>query len=344
MRTGKVTIKDVARECGVSASTVGYILGGSDTYKFKATTKKLVQSAAAKLNYRPNPIAASFRKQRNNIIIGIVGNVYRYADATHLKALEKEFRSHGYNLVVQFLSGMSDQDKIKFFKKVYLWGSGIVIIDFGITNEKYKKELADLLNNAPPAVSLFGPFEGSLVNYTQVNWRDSFDLVANHFKKEQRYLAGCCTGFEEQSVFKKFSLAMNQQEIKSIMLCPDVSVGYCNYYKAGCSIAEKILAMDKMPDALYCISDEITFTLVQELQEKGIRIPEDVLIVSGGDSDFYPWFNFPNPVLLHDIEALSRSAANDLINRIEKGEMSCGSGKCITTIEQKMIPSKKKDV
>ena len=344
MRTGKVTIKDVARECGVSASTVGYILGGNDTYKFKSATKKLVKNAAAKLNYRPNPIAASFRKQRNNIIIGIVGNVYRYADATHLKALEKEFRSHGYNLVVQFLAGMSDQDKIKFFKKVYLWGSGIVIIDFGITDEKHKKELADLLNNAPPTVSLFSPFEGSAVNYTKVSWGKSFGLVADYFKKEQRFLAGCCLGFEERSIFKNFDLAMKEQKIKTVMLSPDVSVGYCNFYKAGCVIAEKILAMDRIPDALYCVSDEITFSLIQVLQQKGIKVPDDILIVSGGDSDFYPWFDFPNPVLLHDVEALSRSAANDLINRIEKGEMFCGSGKCIATIEQKIIFPKKKEL
>jgi LacI family transcriptional regulator len=337
MRTGKVTIKDVAKECGVSASTVGYILGGSNTYKFKPETKKLVEDAAAKLKYRPNPIAASFRKQKNNIIIGIVGNVYRYVDAIHVKSLEKEFRKHGYNLVVQFLTGMTDQDKIKFFKKVYLWGGGIVIIDFGVTNEKYQKELAELLENAPPTVSLFHQLKGSKANYAQVNWRNSFGLVADYLKKEQRRFAGCCTGFEEQSVFEKFSPAMNKQKIDSVLISPDKSVGYCNYYKAGHIIAEKILAMDKIPDALYCISDEITFSIVQALQRKGIKIPEDILMVSGGDSDFYQWFNFPTPVLLHDIEALTQSAANDLIERIEKGEQSCGSGKCTISINQKMI-------
>jgi LacI family transcriptional regulator len=337
MRQSKATIKDVARESGVSTSTVGYILSGNNTYKFKAETKKLVEQAAARLNYRPNPIASSFRKQKNNIIIGIVGNVYRYVDALHVKALEKNLRLRGYNLMVQFLMGMSDRDKLNFFKKVYSWGSGIVVIDFGITDEKCKKELAKLLKTAPPTVSLFSPFEGSMVNYTRVNWGDSFNLIADYLKKEQRFTVGCCLGFEDQRVFNNFSEAMALRGLDPVMLIPDESVGYCCYYETGQIIAKKLLESKDLPQALYCISDEITFSIIQVFDKAGIKVPEDVLIISGGDSEFYPWFNCQVPVLMHDIDALAKKAADDLIDRAERGETFCGSGKCIETIKQEMI-------
>lgn len=337
MRSGKATIKDVARESGVSTSTVGYILSGNDTYKFKDETRKLVEATAAKLNYRPNPIASSFRKQKNNIIIGIVGNVYRYVDALHVKALEKSLRLRGYNLMVQFLMGMSDRDKINFFKKVYLWGSGIIIVDFGITDEKCKKELATLLRTAPPTVSLYSPFEGSAVNYTKVNWGDSFSLVADYLTKEKRSTVGCCLGFEDQRIFKKFSPAMVANGIDPVMLIPDKSVGYCCYYETGRIIARKLLSGKSLPQALYCVSDEITFSIIEAFHKAGVKVPEDVLIISGGDSEFYPWFNCQVPVLMHDIDTLSKKAANDLIDRAERGETVCGSSKCIATIEQKMI-------
>jgi hypothetical protein len=40
---------------------------------------------------------------------------------------------------------------------------------------------------------------------------------------------------------------------------------------------------------------------------------------------------------MHDIDALAKKAADDLIDRAERGETFCGSGKCIETIKQEMI-------
>ena len=47
------TIKDIARELGVSTSTVSRALRGS--YEISPETKRLVMECAERLNYRPNP-------------------------------------------------------------------------------------------------------------------------------------------------------------------------------------------------------------------------------------------------------------------------------------------------
>ncbi len=68
-RTGVVTIRDVARECGYSASTVSIVLNGAPLSRYiPADTKGRIETAAKRMGYRPNPLARSLRSQRSNII------------------------------------------------------------------------------------------------------------------------------------------------------------------------------------------------------------------------------------------------------------------------------------
>ena len=75
---GKVTIRDVAAEAGVSISAVSYILNGSTKKKYSETTVKAVRRAAERLRYTPNSLARGMRSQRANAI-GIVSFFERTA-------------------------------------------------------------------------------------------------------------------------------------------------------------------------------------------------------------------------------------------------------------------------
>ncbi len=64
----KVTVKDVAREAGVSVATVSYIMNNRSDQKISPQTKKKVLQIANLLNYRPSHAAKSLATGRNNII------------------------------------------------------------------------------------------------------------------------------------------------------------------------------------------------------------------------------------------------------------------------------------
>ncbi|MBQ8327805.1 MAG: LacI family DNA-binding transcriptional regulator [Lachnospiraceae bacterium] len=64
----KVTVKDVAREAGVSVATVSYIMNNRADQKISPATKKKVLQIANLLNYKPNHAAKSLAQGRNNII------------------------------------------------------------------------------------------------------------------------------------------------------------------------------------------------------------------------------------------------------------------------------------
>ena len=80
----KVTIKDVAREAGVSVATVSYIMNNREDVKIGAETRKKVLQIANLLNYTPSSTAKSLATGRNNII----GISYRLNEITLSRNLE----------------------------------------------------------------------------------------------------------------------------------------------------------------------------------------------------------------------------------------------------------------
>jgi DNA-binding LacI/PurR family transcriptional regulator len=63
-----VTAKDIARELGLSQSTVSRILNGDDRHRVSLKTRERILSAAQRLDYQPNALAQSLRRGRTNVV------------------------------------------------------------------------------------------------------------------------------------------------------------------------------------------------------------------------------------------------------------------------------------
>lgn len=64
-----VTIKDVARESGLSMTTISLVLNSSPRARFiPLSTKTRIRTTARNLGYRPNPFARSLRNQRSHTV------------------------------------------------------------------------------------------------------------------------------------------------------------------------------------------------------------------------------------------------------------------------------------
>ena len=104
----RVSIKDVAKEAGVSASTVSYVLNNSPTESISAETRKRVMAAVQKLGYVPNLNARSLSSRRSNLIGVLIpqtepGKEFMFSNPFYgelLSAIEYTARQHGYHLLL----------------------------------------------------------------------------------------------------------------------------------------------------------------------------------------------------------------------------------------------------
>ena len=93
MANKKVTIRDVAKEAGVSVATVSYVVNGRTDLKISDETRKRVLQVINLLNYSPNQAAkalASKRKNQVGFAISDTDSVLKAADEMQvMKAVTK---------------------------------------------------------------------------------------------------------------------------------------------------------------------------------------------------------------------------------------------------------------
>ena len=80
MKSKQITIKDIASELNISASTVSRAL--NDHPYINSITKKEVVALAEKLNYTPNSLATSLRSQKTNTIGVIIPEIVHFFFST----------------------------------------------------------------------------------------------------------------------------------------------------------------------------------------------------------------------------------------------------------------------
>ena len=93
----RTSLKDLARELGVSIATVSRALRSSP--EIGAEMQEKVKDLAKRLNYRPNPFAQSLRKEAPRMIGVVVPNLVTHYYAAVLDGIEEEARKAGYSVI-----------------------------------------------------------------------------------------------------------------------------------------------------------------------------------------------------------------------------------------------------
>ncbi|MGW2050292.1 LacI family DNA-binding transcriptional regulator [Streptomyces sp. NPDC001858] len=101
-RTGRVTATDVAKEAGVSQTTVSYVLNDVPNQKISEQTRRRVLDAVAKLGYKPSAAARALRLGRSDLVLMFLPDVPVGGTLTALvELLGDELERHGLNLVTR---------------------------------------------------------------------------------------------------------------------------------------------------------------------------------------------------------------------------------------------------
>ena len=104
------TMRDIAREAGVSQSTVSRVLNDAPTrVPIAAETRERVTLAARRLGYRPNPLARGLRGASTMLIGAVVRDITDPFFAGAIEALSVEARARGYNVVLGHAHSRADE-------------------------------------------------------------------------------------------------------------------------------------------------------------------------------------------------------------------------------------------
>lgn len=281
------TIHDIAKELNITASTVSRAL--QDHPRISESTKKSVQKMAAKLNYQPNHLAAALRNGRSNVVGIIVPTIDRSFFGSIIRGFEEIANKAKYQVMIC----QSHDNYVKELATVdALLNSRVdgIIASFSKETENFD-HFIKAKNKGVPIVLFDRSYPALEVSHVVIdNHLGSYKAVDHLIQQGCKRIAHF-TNVKRISIFKeRFRGYKDALENNGIAFDPELVIEGDLQLEDGRVAMEKLLTLDVPPDGLFSASAYAAMGAYEVLQQRGIRVPQDVAIV-GFDNESFTRFS-----------------------------------------------------
>lgn len=287
-----IKIADVARAAQVSPSTVSRALTKPDLVA--PETRERVLQAARQLGYQPNKLARGLRKQQSRLLGLIVSDILAPFHATLAKGVQDAAEKHGY-MVFLFNSDEQPEKEARYLQELQShWPEGLLIVP----TAKTRQHLRNLRSaGSMPIIELDRTSGTPGVHAVLVeNVLGAREAVEHLISLGHRRI-GMVTG-EPVITTAQERLEGYRQALKAAGIAPDERLVANGYHKEEGGYAATLqllrLPAPERPTALFVGNSEMAAGAVQAIRDLGLRIPEDISLVSFDDTR---WAQLMEPAL-----------------------------------------------
>lgn len=316
---GSPTIIQVAQRAGVSTATVSRVLSGADNVTKKLATK--VHRAVTELNYQPNRAARTLRIRSTQTIGVIIPNIENSFFTSVVRGIEKTLKKAGYTLLL----GNSDEDpKQEQLYLATLRAEGVAgIIFVPVSNEAASYQwLVDaklpfvVMDRSPPDLQ---------ADKVTVNNSAGAQAAVQHLIKLKYKRIGLITGPHSFSTAREREVGYIAAFKESKSDCPfrRELIRQGDYKESGGYEAMSgLLSLREPPDAVFVSNNMMTLGALQAIHERGLRIPNDIAIISFDDMPWFPSLQPPLSAIAQPPYELGTTATELLLARMREPHRS----------------------
>ncbi|MGL5379425.1 LacI family DNA-binding transcriptional regulator [Clostridium sp.] len=282
------SIKDVAREAGVSIATVSRVLNDIDVVN--EDTKKKVLDAIKKLGYRPNIVARSLKTQRTKTIGILVPDISSGFYPEIVRGAEDVANIYDYNVILCNSDFDSEKEKeyLRVLKEKMV--DGVIYMSSSL-----EEEILDIINELDLKTVLVETKdkEGSLPSVTIDNIKATYEATEYLLNKGAKNIAFAGAKKEAMNAWgDRYIGYKNALTDKGIEIDEKLVFANSLKVKTGHDAVQQFLSSNADFDGVVCASDEIAMGVINALREAGKSVPEDVSVIGFNDnavaSVFYP--------------------------------------------------------
>jgi DNA-binding LacI/PurR family transcriptional regulator len=305
------TIKDVARLAGVSTTTVSHALGGQRPVS--EATRTRVREAAERLGYRPHPGARSLKAAGTGVLAlcltNVTGGAVPYAEMEYyfrvVNAATQTAMDEHFAMVV-----VPDSDSGMFWDRLLL--DGAIIVD-PVTGDP---NLRALRARGLPCVSVGrdpdAPDEGFWTdNDAEAATRLSLDHLAAHGARTVAAVTWMTAEYWTQASIRAYLAWCEDTDRR-----PRLEVVAEDTEAALREAAERVLAPETRPDAVFGIAELPALWVLRVAAERGVRVPADVMVAGTSDFGLGATTTPPMTTLDYNSDEHGREAARLLIDLV----------------------------
>jgi len=312
-----VSLKDLARELGVSISTVSRALNHHPDISPEMTRK--VQELAAAWNYTPNPLAMGLLKQATRMIGVIVPDLVTHFYSSIISGIEEMAEEKGYYILIASSNEKLQKEISSVENLLKTRVEGLIVC---LSRETKTYEHFDrLISNSIPLVFFDRVCRVDEVPTVIVNNEEAARQITQHFcengLRRIAYIAGPDHLHISQertqgylSGLKSCGLEFRPEHLEKCDMSPDDAA----------RATSRLLTLPERPDAIFGINDTVIFSAMKEIKRHGFRIPEDIALVGFTDEFHSTVVDPPLTSITHPTFEMGQEAARLFFRQIENPE------------------------
>lgn len=308
-----VTLRDVARQAGVSAATASRALAGHTAVSDEARDR--VQTAASDLGYRGNALARSLRTQRTDTI-GLLLPDVRNPFFTHLAyAVDKAAARHGLTVM------MGNADEQAHQQDRYLdvlsrhQVDGIIAVPQGAAS--------DVLRRTADAIpTVFMDRDPQIPGCPVVTSDNETGIAAlvDHVVSLGHRDIGVVAGPQATSTGRVRLSALEARLAEhGISIAPGRVVEGDYQLDSGVRATEELLARGPL-DAIIAADNLMALGALMVLRRHGLRVGDEIALACVDDIEWFSLVEPPLTVVAQDVQGLGEAAVDTLVRRIAGDE------------------------
>lgn len=314
-RAGRpATLKDVAKEAGVSVGMASRVLGGYGS--FSDATRVRVVEAARTLSYRPNAVARSLRMGRTKALGLAVTNISSYHWITFIRGVESAASDHGYQVILGH-TGDDPARERDHIRALYQRNVDGLIITPTQENESRIRDLVDAGFPVVLTESSSAAIKTPCINIA--DHRAAYSATAYLLGLDHERI-GMVAGDQ--------SLASGADRLRGYrdalrargIAIDDTLVGHGEYrFEPAFAETDRLMGLPDPPTALLVSNETMLGATLQCLKERGVRVGEDVSLIAFDDPPWASYFSPSITTIRTPRERMGTMAVHMLVGMIDAG-------------------------
>lgn len=325
---GNITIKMLAKELNLSTAAVSKAL--KDSHEISESTKQRVLELAAALNYVPHPYAGSLREKKSNTIAVVIPEVADSFFSLALNGIESVAIEKGYHALIYLTHERFEREKTILKDLESGRVDGVIM---SLTMKTNTFEHLKTLNKIVPMVFFDRVCEE--IDTAKITTNDE----ECGYQATQHLIDQGCKKIAILSISDSLSISSKRMQGYQQALLDNGRA-----YDASCVIdysedsAENFEQLRKAfkaagrPDGIVATVSKMTTDIYLIAMEQGLRIPEDLKVVSFSNDSTVAILNPSLTTITQPAFEMGELAANILFKALKKKDL-------IWTEESRVLPS-----
>jgi len=305
-----VSLKFLAEHLGLSQAAVSFVINRSPAAKsIPQRTQDLIRAAARELNYRPNHLARSLRKQRSFTIGVVVPEISEGYAALVMSGIEDHLLQEGYFYFV--VSHRHRDELIQEYPLLLQQRAveGLIAVDTALAEE------LDV-----PTVAVSGHRQMPGVTNIVLNHARAACLALEHVVKlghrKIAFIKGQAFSSDTEVRWQAVCEAAQKLGIAVKEKLTGQLEGESSSPLLGYQVTQRLLASGEPFSAMFTFNDISAIGAIHALREAGYQVPEDVSVVGFDDIQSAAFQNPALTTVRQPLREMGLIAAETLLRRI----------------------------